>query len=152
MECVLNSVNLVNAKPLVGSAEWVVHRPAKCKRWQPSNTEFLFTGRAAFHKLEKMVDELSSTADDSLDVVVVLLPQNLIINEIRYTQSNTIFRCRDQDSNKAASISISNGQPFGAAIDIIPKKGRTRLVTEFADQLFAPDRSSKNPANGSRRE
>jgi hypothetical protein len=150
MECVLNGANLVNTQSLAGGAEWEIHRPLKCKRWQPSNKEFFFTGRVAFRKLEKIVNELSRTTDDSLNVVVVLLPQDLNIREIRYTEASTIFLCNGHDSNKAAPVSISNGQPFGVAIDIIPKRSRTRLVTEFTDQLFAADRSCKNVANGNR--
>ncbi len=152
MECVLNGVNLANVQFLAGSTERQIHRPAKCKRWQPLNTEFFFTGRAAFRKLEKIVNELSRTADDSLDVVVVLLPQNLTVREIRYTEASTIFLCDGCDSN-TASISIGNGQPFGTAIDIIPKRSRTRLVTKFADQLCNPsDGPCKDATNGRRQQ
>jgi hypothetical protein len=135
MECVLDGVDLVNAQSLVGGAEREIHRPVKYKGWQPSDSEFLFTGRAAFRKLEKIVDELSRITGDSHDIVVVLLPQNLIIKEIRYTEANTIFLCDGHDSSKTASISISNGQPLATSIDIIPKRNRTRLVTRFTDQL-----------------
>jgi len=100
--------------------------------------EFLFTGRAAFRKLERIVEELTRTADDFQDVIVVLLPQNLTIKEIRYAEADTVFLCDGHASDKSTSVCIPNGQPFSAVIEIIPKRGRTRLITGFTDQLYSP--------------
>jgi hypothetical protein len=97
---------------------------------------FLFAGRAAFRKLEEFVEEFAKSTEDSLDIVVVLLPQNVAIREIRYTEANTIFLCDDHDTDKFRAISIRNGHPFKAAVDIVPRRGQTRLVTEFTDQSY----------------
>jgi hypothetical protein len=138
MECVINGLSLLEAQSFAGSAERKVHQPARCERWLFPSMEFLFTGRAAFRKLERIVGELSGKMGDSLNVVVVLLPQNLTIKEIVYTETNTIFLYDGHASSKFTFISISNGQPFAAAIDIIPKKSRARLVTGFSDKLYSP--------------
>ena len=50
------------------------------------------------------MEELAKTTDDSLDVVVTLLPQNLAIREIRYTEANTIFLYDDHDTDKFRAI------------------------------------------------
>ena|ERR1700733_6769874 len=138
MEYVVNGLNLVAAQPLGESAAREIDRPANCERRLLPSMEFLFTGQAAFHKLEQFVEELAKTTGESLDVVVVLLPQNAAIREIRYTEANTVFLCEADAANKFRAISIRNGHPFSAAIDIVPKRSQTRLVTGFMDQLFEP--------------
>ena len=136
MQCVVNNFNLVDSHPLGRIAEQEILQPFNCERKLLPSMEFLFTGLAAFHKLEEFVEELAKTTDDSLDVVVTLLPENLTIREIRYTEANTIFLCDDHDFDKFKAISIRNGHPFGAAVDIMPKRSQIRLVTEFTDQSY----------------
>ena len=135
-QCIANDFNLVDAHPWGESAEQVVHGPVKCERRLLPNQKFLFTGLAAFHKLQEFVEELSKTTAESLDVVVTLLPQNLAIREIRYTEANTVFLCEGDATNKFKAISIRNGHPFDAAVDIIQKRSLTRFVTEFTNQLY----------------
>jgi len=136
MLLVINGFNLADSYSLGRSSEREILQPLNCERKLLPKKEFLFTGRASFHKLQEFVEELAKTTDDSLSVVVVLLPQNLAIREIRYTEPNTIFLCDDHDTDKFRAISIRNGHPFGAAVDIIPKRSQTRLVTEFTDQSY----------------
>jgi hypothetical protein len=136
MQLVINGFNLADSYPLSRSAEREILQRFYCERKLLPNKEFLFTGRASFHKLQEFVEELAKTTDDSLDIVIVLLPQNLAIREIRYTEANTIFLCDDHDTDKLRAISIRNGHPFKAAVDIFPKRAQTRLVTEFTDQSY----------------
>ena len=136
MQLVMNGFNLVDSYPLDRNAEREILQPFNYKRKLLPKKEFLFTGRASFHKLQEFVEELAKTTDDSLDVVVVLLPENLAIREIRYTEANTIFLCDDHDTDKFKAISIRNGHPLKAAVDIFPKHSQTRLVTEFTDQSY----------------
>lgn len=136
MKRAVNGFNLADSHPLDQNAERDILQRSNRERKLLPNQEFLFTGRAAFHKLQEFVEELSKTADDSMDVVVILLPQNFAIREIRYTEANTIFLCDDLDTDKFRAISIRNGHPFGAAVHIIPKRNQTRLVTEFTDQSY----------------
>jgi hypothetical protein len=134
MEHVVNGLNLVDTQPLGESAVREIDRPVTCERRLLPGVEFLFTGQAAFHKLEQFVAELAKTTDDLLDVVVVLLPLNIAIREIRYTEANTIFLCDADAANKFRAISIRNGHPFNAALDIVPKRSQNRQVTGFTDQ------------------
>src|SRR5277367_2367653 len=136
MKHVVNDFNLVDSHPLNRIAEREILQPFNCERKLLPSMEFLFTGQAAFHKLEEFVEELAKTTDCSLDVVVALMPENLAIREIRYTEANTIFLCDDHDTDKFKAISIRNGHPFSAAVDITPKRSQTRLVTEFIDQSW----------------
>ena len=142
MECAingsgLNRVTALGLEGLTAVAARPARPPAKPRRWQPAEMEFLFTGRAAFRKLERIVAELCRTAEESSDVVVVLLPQNLMVRNIEYSEANTIFGCDGRVSGRAKMISIPNGQPFGAFIEVIPKRTRSRLVTGFVDRLHA---------------
>jgi hypothetical protein len=136
MHDIIDSVNFVVSNSLDRSAEREILQPFNCERKLLPRMELLFTGRVAFHKLKWFVEKLSNTTDDSLDVVVMLLPQNLAIREVRYTEANTVFLCDDHDAGKFRAISIRNGHPFGAAVEIMPKRSQTRLVTEFIDQLY----------------
>jgi hypothetical protein len=136
MQRILNGVNLVDSLPLDRIAEREIHQAFNCERKLLPSMDFLFTGRAAFHKLKAFVEKLSQTTDDSVDIVVVLLPENLAIREIRYTEANTIFLCDDHDTDKFRAISIRNGHPLGAAVEILPKRCQVRLVTEFTDQTY----------------
>ena len=146
MEYVVNGLNLVAAQPLGESAAREIDRPVNCERRLLPSIEFLFTGQAAFHKLEQFVEELAKTTDVSLDVFVVLLPLNVAIREIRYTEANTVFLCDADAGNKFRAISIRNGHPFNAAIDISLKRGPTRLVTGFIDQTGFTDRLKDSSA------
>ena len=136
MELVINGFNLADSQPLSRVAGREHFQPFNCERKLLPSMGFLFTGRAAFRKLEEFVEEFAKSAEDSLDIVVVLLPQNVAIREIRYTEANTIFLCDDHDTDKFKAISIRNGHPFKAAVDIVPRRGQTRLVTEFTDQSY----------------
>jgi hypothetical protein len=136
MPLVINSFNLADSYALGRSAEQEILQPFNCERKLLPNKEFLFTGRASFNKLQEFVEELAKTTDEALDIVIFLLPQNLAIREIRYTEANTIFLCDDHDTDKFRAISIRNGHPFKAAVDIFPKRNQTRLVTEFVDQSW----------------
>jgi len=133
MECVFNGLNLVAAPDVAGAARQA-RPPAKRQRWQPADIEFLFTGRAAFRKLDRIVAELSRTADESSDVVVVLLPQNLVVRRIEYSEATTTFVCDVR--GRAKTVEIPNGQPFGAFIEVVPKRNHFQLVTRFVDRLL----------------
>jgi hypothetical protein len=136
MQLVINSFNLADSYALGQSTEREILQPFNRERKLLPSMGFLFTGRAAFRKLAEFVEELAKSTEDSLDIVVILLPQNLVIREIRYTEANTVFLCDDHDTDKFKAICIRNGHPFRAAVDIIPRRSQTRLVTEFTDQSY----------------
>ena len=153
MECVIQGLNLVTAPELASGSTRPARPPAKRRRWQPAEIEFLFTGRAAFRKLQTIVAELSRTAEESSDVVVVLLPQNLMVKKIEYTEVNTLFVCEGRSSSRTTTISIPNGRPFSAVIEVVARGNRTRLVTGFVDRLQAgPEAPLKNQARPPRGE
>ena len=137
MEYAINGLNLVAAPPLAESTGWKIRQPPKGGCWLPSEMEFLFTGRAAFQKLEEIVAGLGRTAGDASDVVVVLLPQDLIVRKIEYSEGNTTFVCEGRVSGRAATISIPNGTPFGAFVEVAARRNHSRLVTKFVDRLLA---------------
>jgi hypothetical protein len=133
MEYAINGLSLVTAPNLASTAVRRLQSVSQSRRWQPAEAEFLFTGRAAFRKLQRIVAEFSRTADDSSDVVVVLLPQNAVVRKIQYTEAETLFVC----DGRSATVSIPNGRPFGAFIEVVEKRNHARVVTDFVDQLPA---------------
>ena len=88
------------------------------------------SGKSAFVHLEKLVNE--NPADDEHDIVVILLPQNLLISEIRYAEPHMIFRGYPDDRGNQAIVTRGEGEEFLVVVDtstISP----TRRVTRFID-------------------
>src|SRR5580704_16727031 len=63
MEYAINGLSLVTAPNLASTAVRRLQSVTQSRRWQPAEAEFLFTGRAAFRKLQRIVAEFSRTAD-----------------------------------------------------------------------------------------
>src|SRR5579859_2795764 len=114
MQLAINGFNQADSYPSGRSTEREILQPFNRERKLLPSMGFLFTGRSAFRKLTEFVEELAKSTDDSLDIVVILLPQNLTIREIRYTEANTIFLCDDHDTDKFRAVCIRNGHPFRA--------------------------------------
>ena len=91
----------------------------------------LLSGKSAFIHLEKLVNELQSPAADEHDVVVILLPQNFAISEIRYAEPHMIFRGYPDASGQQAILTRGDGEEFLALVDtttISPSRRVTRFI------------------------
>lgn len=90
------------------------------------------SGKSAFVHLEKLVNELQNSAADEHDVVVILLPQNSPISEIRYAEPHMIFRGYPDDSGQQAIFTRGDGEEFLALVNT-STVSPTRRVTRFID-------------------